>query len=125
MSALPLGKSDKCEYLTGKEILPSHQSRIIEQTKFTYSPLGKTFQKQIKTTEETEGTSVSDFDDSYLKILTPEEIIQRLPIVLAKVKAENTSKSLLDFIHQIIYSLYRAKEITKKVYNNIMNSIKL
>ena len=39
----------KYEYLTGEEILPSDQSRTIEQAKFTYSPLGKTFEKQMKT----------------------------------------------------------------------------
>ena len=52
-------------------------------------------------------------------------MFQRLPIALAQVKAENTSEKLLNEIRQIIYSLYRAKEITRKVYNNIMNSIKL
>ena len=46
------GKIDKYEYLTGEEILPSDQSRTIEQAKFIYSPLGKAFQKQIKTTED-------------------------------------------------------------------------
>ena len=60
-----------------------------------------------------------------LKILTPKQILQRLPIGLAQVKAGNTSEDLLNEIRQIIYSLYQAKEITKKVYNNIMNSIKL
>ena len=45
-------KSDKYEYLTDKETLTSDQSRIIEQAKFTYSPLGKAFQKQIKTIED-------------------------------------------------------------------------
>ena len=52
-------------------------------------------------------------------------MLQRLPIALAKVKAGNTSENLLNEIKQIIYSLYQAKEITKKVHNNIMNSIKL
>ena len=52
MSALSSSKIDKYEYLTGEEILPSDQSRIIEQATFTYSPLGKAFEKQIKTTEE-------------------------------------------------------------------------
>ena len=46
LSALYSGKIDKYEYLTGKEILHSDQSRIIEQAKFTYSPLGKAFEKQ-------------------------------------------------------------------------------
>ena len=48
MSALSLGKIDKYEYLTGEEILPSNQKQIIEQVKFTYSSLGKTFEKQTK-----------------------------------------------------------------------------
>ena len=45
-------KYDKYEYLTGDEILPSDQSRIIEQAKFPYSPLSKTFEKQVKKIEE-------------------------------------------------------------------------
>ena len=45
------GKVDKYEYLTGEEILPSDQSRVIEQAKFTCSPLRKALEKQIKTIE--------------------------------------------------------------------------
>ena len=60
-----------------------------------------------------------------LKVLTPKQMLERLPIALAQVKAGNTSDNLLNEIRKIIYSLYRAKEITKKVYDNIMNSIKL
>ena len=45
------GKIDEYEYLIGEEMLPSDQSRMIEQTKFTYYPLGKAFEKRIKTTE--------------------------------------------------------------------------
>ena len=52
MSALSSGKRHKYEYLTGEDILPSTQQQIIEQTKFTYSPLGKAFDKQIKTIED-------------------------------------------------------------------------
>ena len=52
ISALLSGKLDKYEYLTGEEILPSNQQQIIEQTKFTYSPLGKAFEKQTKTIED-------------------------------------------------------------------------
>ena len=59
-----------------------------------------------------------------LKILTPKHMLQRLPIALAQVKAGNTFENLLNEIRQIIYSLYRQKETTKKVYNNIMNPIK-
>ena len=52
ISALSSGKIDKYEYLTGEEILPSNQQQIIEQAKFTYSPLGKAFEKQTKTIED-------------------------------------------------------------------------
>ena len=51
-SALSSGKLHKYEYRTGADILPSNQQQIIEQTKFTYSTLGKTFDKQIKTIED-------------------------------------------------------------------------
>ena len=60
-----------------------------------------------------------------LKILTPNQLLKRLPIALAQVKAGNNSESLLNEIRQIVYSLYRSIEITKKVYNNIINSIKV
>ena len=52
ISALSSGKLHKYEYLTGEDILPSTQQQTIEQTKFTYSPLGKAFDKQIKTIED-------------------------------------------------------------------------
>ena len=278
VSASSLGKIDKYEYLTGEEILPSNQQQIIEQAKFTYSPLGKALEKQIKTIKD-QGekqvdaleslkdsdkklTSTKDFiptenlnpeiineikrieeieknvdrnrmvykgtNETYdfrnfktirafgneirnniisldtanleqasllsyinnfirktkrrnpekrklrsdvldrvsslvkgrevvlkafqsgilhkfeesqkrkranemsrvnaserLKILTPNQMFKRLPIALAQVKAGNNSESLLNEIRQIVYSLYRSKEITKKVYNNIINSIKV
>ena len=60
-----------------------------------------------------------------LKILRPNQMLKRLPIALAQIKAGNNSESLLNEIRQIVYSLYRSKEITKKVYNNIINSIKV
>ena len=50
-------------------------------------------------------------------------MLKRLPIALAQVKAGNNSESLLNEIRQVVYSLDRPKEITKKVYNNIINSI--
>ena len=261
ISALSSGKLDKYEYLTGEEILPSNQQQIIQQAKFTYSPLGKAFEKQTKTIED-QGekqvvaleslkysnkklTSIKDFiptenlnpeiinelkrieeieknvdrnkmvykgtNETYdfrnfktirafgneirnnvisldtanleqatllshindfmgktkpwnpekrklrsdvlgsmsslvqgremvlkafqngifhkleesqkgegLKILIPNQMLKRLPIALAQVKAGNNSESLLNEIRQIVYSLYRSKEITKKVYNNII-----
>ena len=271
ISALSSGKLHKYEYLTGEDILPSTQQQIIEQTKFIYSPLGKAFDKQIKTIEDQgkkqvdavkklkpkeeikpiEGTSnnqsraatifneliskrkelmnklydsvdynnlkfeyigptkdvsfyeymdskeffnairdnkiefskaknkQNDFsnkltnikigrktleqekiinnleriyvsrqeginffrdytemfsDASYcakqnetkgtrLKILTPKQMLQRFPISLAQVKTGNNSENLLNEITQIVYSLYQSKEITKKVYNNLIKPL--
>ena len=60
-----------------------------------------------------------------LKILTPKQMLQRLPIALAQVKAGNNSESLLNEIRQIVYSLYQSKEITKKVYNSIIKSMQI
>ena len=275
LSALSSGNFDKYEYLTGEEILPSNKQQIIEQAKFTYSPLGKAFEKQIKTIEDqgekqikaiqgNKQQSISDnnykdkllisreteiFKDIYnkrldkleelnnkigydnleyvversgakkdsieynfnkikdptaflndikkgkisipeakdkqenyynylkkirkgnksanqkrtlaninilfnarnsaikfyedyssmifearklaveqegegLKILTPNQMLKRLPIALAQIKAGNNSESLLNEIRQIVYYLYRSKKITKMLYNNIINSIK-
>ena len=52
-------------------------------------------------------------------------MLQRLPTALAQVKAGNNSESLLDEIRQIVYSLYKSKQITRKVYNNIIKSINI
>ena len=60
-----------------------------------------------------------------LKILTLKQMLQRLPIALAQVKAGNNSECLLNEIRQSIYSLYQTKEITKTVCNNIIKSIQL
>ena len=239
ISASSSGEIRKYEYLTGDDILPSNQQQIIEQAKFTYSPLGKAFEKQIKTIKEQgekqvkalntlksnnnnnnnnkltieyvipksdfrnfqtirifgkdihevqitfeEGdedqsdllNKIKNFNDKIrpknnikkqekeivlknlydffdgrekalndfkskifltksketgrlnanqfeLKILRPKQMLQRLPKALAEVKAGNNSENLLDKIRQIIYSLYQSKEITKKLYNNIIKSI--
>ena len=60
-------------------------------------------------------------DHCKLKVLTPKQMLQRLPIALAQVKSGNNSESLLNQIRQIVCSLYQSKQITKKVYNNILN----
>ena len=65
----------------------------------------------------------NETEEKGLKILTPKQRFQRLPIALAQVKAGNNSESLLNEIRQIVYSLYQSKQITKKVYNNIIKSI--
>ena len=58
-----------------------------------------------------------------IKILTPSQMLSRLPISLAQLKAGNNSEKLKNKIRQLLYSLYRLKNITKQVYSNLMKSI--
>ena len=58
-----------------------------------------------------------------IKILPPKQMIPRLSIAISQVKAINTSENLLSEIGQVIYSFYQVNKITKKLYNNIINSI--
>ena len=87
LSALPLGEIRKYEYLTGEDILSSNQQQIIEQLKFTYSPLGKAFEKQIKTIE---GQGEEQID--VLKDLKPKEQTK-----LIEDKSNNRKKGAIIF----------------------------
>ena len=88
---------------------------LVEGRKLMYNAFRSGIFHRLEKSQEGEG----------LKILTPNQMLKRLPIALAQVKAGNNSESLLNEIREIVYSLYRSKEITKKVYNNIINSIKV
>ena len=70
ISALSSGKIHKYKYLTGKDILPSNQQQTIEQAKFTYSPLGKAFEKQIKTIEDQGKKQVDPLKNLKTKAIT-------------------------------------------------------
>ena len=84
ISALSSGKIHKYEYLTGEDILPSNQQQIIEQVRFTYSPLGKAFEKQIKTIED-QGKKQVDALES-LKPKNKENLLRINPIIDQKVQ---------------------------------------
>ena len=58
-----------------------------------------------------------------LKIMTPKQMITRLPILLAQKQAGNNSQKLNNEIRQIIYSLFRSKNLSKTVHNHLINSI--
>ena len=58
-----------------------------------------------------------------LKIMTPKQMITRLPILLAQLKAGNNSQKLKSEIRQIAYSLYRSKNLSKTIYNNLIKTI--
>ena len=89
ISALSLGKIHKYEYLTGENILPSNQQQIIEQARFTYSPLGKAFEKQIKTIEDQGQKQVDALNtlksDNQLKI---EDVILKNALINDEAKKE-------------------------------------
>ena len=105
ISALLSGKIHKYEYLTGEDILPSNQQQIKEQAKFTYSPLGKAFEKQIKTIE---GQCKKQMDA--LENLKPKE--QTKPI---EEKSNNKSKATImfdDFID-------KRKGLMKELYDSV------
>ena len=59
-----------------------------------------------------------------LKILTNKQVLNRLPILLAQIQAGNNSTKLKNEARQILYSLYRSKELTKTVYNNLIRAIR-
>ena len=104
ISKLSPGKLDKYEYLTGEEILPSNQQQIIEQAKFTYSPLGKAFEKQTKTIED-QGKKQVDA----LKSLKPSD--KELPSIKDFIPEENQNP-------EIINEIKRIEEEEKKVNRN-------
>ena len=130
ISTLSSGKIDKYEYLTGEEILPSNQRQIIEQAKFTYSPLGKAFEKQTKTIEDQGNKQVEA-----LKILKPKEtkLIEEKPYEyssyflngLAKIRESNEPIDYNDLIYYFkgdsapkIFIEYKGPmHIFKKVHN--------
>ena len=104
ISALSSGKLHKYEYLTGEDILPSTQQQIIEQTKFTYSSLGKALDKQIKTIED-QGKKQVDA----LEKLKPEET---KPI---KDTPNNQSRAAIIFNDLIS----KRKEVMSKLYDSV------
>ena len=98
ISALSSGKIGKYEYLTGKEILPSNQQQIIEQAKFTYSPLGKALEEQIKTIKDQGKKQVKAIQDN-------KQIVN---------KDDDYKDKLL---------LSREREIFKDIYNKRLDKI--
>ena len=105
ISALSSGKIHKYEYLTGEDILPSNQQQIIAQAKFTYSPLGKAFEKQTKTIED-QGKKQVDA----LKTLKSKE--ETKPI---ENKSNNQSRATMIFNELI----NKRKELISELYKSV------
>ena len=114
ISALSSGKIDKYEYLAGEEILPSNQQQIIQQAKFTYSPLGKAFEKQIKTIEDQGNKQVKAIQDK-----------QTVNINKNDYKDDYKDKLLLSKERELFKGIYnerldRIEELNNKIdYNNL------
>ena len=106
ISALSSGKIHKYEYLTGEDILPSNQQQIIEQTKFTYSPLGKAFDKQIKTSEDQGNKQVDALEN--LKPKEEKKTSKDIP--------NNQSKTTIIFNDLI----NKRKKIMSELYNGVI-----
>ena len=102
ISALSSGKIDKYEYLTGEEILPSNQQQIIQQAKFNYSPLGKSFEKPIKTIEDQGKKQVDALKTSYKKLPSIRDFVP-------------TAKFNLEIIDEIKRNRKEIEEIEKNV----------
>ena len=101
ISALSSGKIDKYEYLNGEKILPSNQQQIIEQAKFTYSPLGKAFEKQTKT--------ILDQGEKQIKAVRDNKE------QLVNINDDGYKNKLL---------LSKEREIFKNIYNERLDKIK-
>ena len=100
ISALSSGEIHKYEYLTGEDISPSNQQQIIEQTKFTYSPLGKVFEKQIKTIED-QGNKQVD--------------------ALESLKPKEQQVNVIDYEDKLLHS--KEREIFGNIYNKRLDKI--
>ena len=110
ISSLSSGKIHKYEYLTGEDILPSNQQQIIEQAKFTYSPLGKAFEKQTKAIED-QGKKQTDA----LERLKPNKETK-----LIESKPNNQSKAAIIFNELISKGKGLMKELCDRVdYDNL------
>ena len=136
ISALSSGKLGKYEYLTDEDILPSNQQQIIEQAKFTYSPLGKAFEKQTKTTEDQgkkqvdalESLKPSDKELTPIKDFIPKEklnpeIINEIKRIEEEEKKVNRNKTVYKATNKS-YDFRKFKTIRafgSEIKNNVIN----
>ena len=136
ISALSSGKLDKYEYLTGEEILPCNQQQIIEQTKFTDSPLGKAFEKQTKTIKDQgkkqvdalESLKPSDKELPSIKDFIPEENLN--PEIINEIKRieeEENKVSRNEMVHKATNKTYdfrkfkTIRDFGSEIKNNVIN----
>ena len=74
--------------------------------------------------DEEDREILKNYEERGLKILSKQQMLIRLPILLAQIQAENNSKKLKNETRQMLYSLYRSKALTKTMYNNLIKAIR-
>ena len=103
---------------SGLSDLKNETENMDEEEKETEKP-----NEIIDVVEEIIGFNKKKQGGKGLKILTPDQMLSRLPINLAQLKARNNSQKLKNEIRQLLYFLYRSKQLTKQLYNNLINII--
>ena len=109
-----------------EEVIVKYKKKNIEKNLYNFYEGREMFLNAFKSkifVTKSEGSGILNTNHSKLKTLSPKQMLKRLPIALAQVKEGNNSKNLLNEIRQIVYSLYQSKEITKKVQNNLIQSL--
>ena len=101
ISVLSSGKIDKYEYLTGEEILPSNQQQIMEQAKFTYSPLGKAFEKQTKAIEDKGEKQIKAIQDNRKQLISDDDYKNKLLISKEREIFKDIYKKRLDKLEEL------------------------
>ena len=101
ISALSSDKIDKYEYLTGEEILPSNQQQIIEEAKFTYSPVGKAFEKQTKTIEDKGEKQIKAIQDNRKQLISDDDYKNKLLISKEREIFKDIYNKRLDKIEEL------------------------
>ena len=103
--ALSSGKIDEYEYLTGEEILPSNQQQIIEQAKFTYSPLGKAFEKQTKTIEDKGEKQIKAIQDNRKQLISDDDYENKLLISKEREIFKDIYNKRLDKLEELNFKI--------------------
>ena len=101
ISALSSGKFNKYEYLTGEEVLPSNKQQIIEQAKFEYFPLGKAFEKQIKTIEDQGEKQIKTIQSNKQQLISDDDYNNKLLISKEREIFKDIYNKRLDKIEEL------------------------
>ena len=124
--------ADDIEAIVNKPMITKNQEKMAKNLsllKEILNPGNKKFDEQLDTTNMSELESEESVakrrnqQGQGLKILTPDQMLSRLPITLAQLKAGNDSQKLINEIRQLLYFLYRSKNLTKTIYNHLIKAI--